>query len=110
MAEYPPGSAEYAAVRLLIGTWETMAHRVRTNDPLKVPFYQISPVGYMWINLSPGIVVIRKEIAKTTRKKAAALLYAREFELLKNSYRIWLNNQLPMYQTAALNGINALFG
>ena len=89
----------------MVGTWETIAIRVRSNDELKVPFYQTNPVGFMWDKLSPGIKVVRGEF-----KIRAASLYAHEFELLNRAYRKWLNALPLSYRTAALQGINAQFG
>lgn len=105
MASSPESSAEYGALRLMVGTWENIAVRVRGNDPLKMPFYQTNPVGYMWNKLSPGIGIVR-----TGFKKRSGALYAHQFYLLNRAYTTWLNTQPPMYRTAALEGINAQFG
>jgi hypothetical protein len=105
MAASTPTSPQYAAVRLMIGTWETIAIRVRGNDPLKVPFYQNNPVGYMWSQLSPGIKVIRGEFKARSRH-----YYAMQFDRLNRAYMKWLKSQPPAYRTAALEGINAQFG
>jgi hypothetical protein len=45
MASFPESSPEHAAVRLLIGTWEGIAIRVRANPELRVPFYESNPVA-----------------------------------------------------------------
>jgi hypothetical protein len=105
MASSPPSTPQYGALRLMVGTWETIAIRVRANDALKVPFYQTNPVGFMWHKLLPGIIVVRDEF--TAR---AAFVYAREFQLLNRAYRKWLKSLPASYQTAALQGINAQFG
>lgn len=105
MATYPPSSAQHAGIRLMIGTWETIAIRVLPNNPLKVPFYQNNPVNYMWVRLLPGIKVIRGGFKIRSRN-----LYASNFEKLNRAYMTWLNAQPPIYRTAALEGINAQFG
>jgi hypothetical protein len=105
MATYPATSAQYGALRLLIGTWENIAIRVRGNDPLKVPFYETNPVGYMWNKLSPGIAGVRSEFPRRSGN-----LYAHQFYLLNRAYTTWLKSQPVIYRTAALQGINAQFG
>lgn len=89
----------------MVGTWETIAIRVRANDALKVPFYQTNPVGFMWDKLLPGIKIVRGEF--TGR---AGATYAREFELLNRAYRKWLKSLPASYRSAAMQGINAQFG
>lgn len=106
MASSPSTTEAYAAIRLLIGTWETIALRVRANDPLKVPFYDTNPVGHMWDALKPAIVIIRGGFGS----KAIGRFYAYEFRLLNAAYRRWLRGKPASYQTAALQGINAQFG
>lgn len=106
MAASGPTTAEYAAVRLLIGTWETIAIQVRGNAALKVPFYETNPVGHMWDALSPGVKTIRGK----SFKGRAGIYYAREFDSLNRAYRRWLQDKPAAYQTAALQGINAQFG
>jgi hypothetical protein len=89
----------------MIGTWETIAHRVRGNAALTVPFYESNPVGHMWDALSPAIKIVKSEF-----KGKGKNLYALEFSKLNRSYRIWLSSKPVSYQTAALQGINAQFG
>ena len=105
MASSPTSTAPYGALRLMVGTWETIAIRVRSNDALKVPFYQTNPVGFMWDKLLPGMKVVRAEF-----NVRAASLYAHEFELLNRAYRKWLKGLPASYRTAALQGVNAQFG
>lgn len=105
MASSPHSTQPYGAFRLMVGTWESIAIRVRANDALKVPFYQTNPVGFMWDKLSPGIKIVRGEF-----KGRAASSYAREFELLNRAYRKWLKSLPASYQSAAMQGINAQFG
>lgn len=105
MAMYPQASVQYAGIRLMIGTWETIAIRVLANNSLKVPFYQNNPVNYMWVRLFPGIKFIRGGFRIRSRS-----FYASNFQKLNTVYMTWLNAQPPMYRTAALEGINAQFG
>lgn len=105
MAESPPSTPPYAGIRLMVGTWNTIALRVHGNDPLKIPFYQNNPVGYMWQKLLPGIKVIRVGFARSAQP-----YYAKPFENLNRGYMKWLNGQPASYRTAALQGINAQFG
>lgn len=106
MATYPPASNEYAGLRLMVGTWETIAVKVRGDDALKIPFYQNNPVNYMWVQLLPGIKAVRKEF----KRKSAGAQYAANFAKLNRAYMSWLKHQPAAYQTAALEGINAQFG
>jgi hypothetical protein len=105
MAMSSPSTPPYAGIRLMVGTWDAIALRVQGNDPLKVPFYQNNPVGFMWLQLQPGIKVIRGEF-----KGRAQRFYAMQFEHLNRAYMRWLKKQPAAYRTAALQGINAQFG
>ena len=115
MANSPEGSEAYAAIRLLIGTWEGIAVRVRTNAPLKIPFYKENPVGHMWSALEPAIGIIRKAKITTKVKGKTKTLsfgsrYAGQFKLLNDEYMGWLALQPADYRSAALGGIHAHFG
>jgi hypothetical protein len=107
MALSPPGSEAHAAVRLLIGTWENIANRVRAGGPLTTQFYKDNPVGHMWYALWPGIKILR---GKGFKNKNVGAFYAREFQQLNIRYKTWLITQPASYRTAALEGINAQFG
>ena len=106
MASSPQNSDAYAALRLLVGTWETIAKRVKGNDELRIPFYETNPVGHMWKALEPGITIIRNR----DFKGRAAKHYAEEFQRLNRTYGTWLKKQPPSYRSAAMDGINAQFG
>jgi hypothetical protein len=111
MASFPESSPEHAAVRLLIGTWEGIAIRVRANPELRVPFYVSNPVGHMWDALEPALEVIRAGFVGSGKRGAAIRqLYASNFRWLNRAYRTWLSDQDPEYRSAALQGINAQFG
>ncbi len=95
------GTSEYAALRLLIGTWDSIGHQVLSlPNAERVPFYQTNPVKYMWKLLEAAILEIRKHVGNH---------YARNFENLTKAYDAWLQTQPPDYQTAADNGLTAQF-
>lgn len=103
MALSPMTSEDYAAARLLIGTWDSIAARVRAGDIPRVPFFQTSPVSHMWDALKDAIKVIRK------RSKGPR--YARDFQWLHATFAAWLRTPAGRkYRTAAKQGINAHFG
>jgi hypothetical protein len=103
MAESLTTSDEYAAVRLLIGTWDSIAKRVRAGDIQEGPFFESNPVQHMWDALQGGIVVIRK------RSKGPR--YAEDFQWLVRKLRGWLKKPANRkFRTASVEGINAHFG
>jgi len=94
---------EYSALRLLIGTWEAIGHRILgLPEPERVAFYQTNPIGFMWRLLKPAVEHIRKEAGKQE--------YAKNFEEVAYAYDAWLKTQPHEYQTGAASGIIALFG
>lgn len=107
MALSPSGSADHAAIRLMIGTWESIASRASAGGPLLAQLYLDNPVGHMWDALHPAIRILRSE---TFKKKRVGQFYARGFQKLNGKYRTWLGTQPADYRTAALEGINAQFG
>jgi hypothetical protein len=123
MASSPSGTEQYAQVRLLIGTWDTIASRVGSDDedPLLEQFYKDNPVGHMWDALWPAIKIIRqKEFARPKKKSKSKKVkpkskmlqskYASRFQALNGAYRDWLDEQGADYKSNALAGINAQFG
>ena len=103
MAEYPISSDEYAAVRLLIGTWDSIATRVRAGDIPEGAFFESNPVQHMWDALKDGVTVIRN------RSKGPR--YARDFQWLVTRLRAWLKKPgNRKFRTASVEGINAHFG
>src|SRR5258706_15693120 len=64
MASSPESSEDHARVRLMIGTWENIANRVRNGGPLTGQFYLDNPVGHMWNALWPAIKILRGETFK----------------------------------------------
>jgi hypothetical protein len=106
MAASPQNSDAYAAVRLLIGTWEVIAKRVKGNGELRIAFYDTNPVGHMWNALEPGISIIRTRDFKGKASKH----YAEEFQRLNRHYGTWLKKQPQSYRSAAMDGIAAQFG
>jgi hypothetical protein len=96
-------SDEYAAVRLLIGTWDSIAARVRAGDIPMDPFFESNPVIHMWDALSDAITVIKR------RSKGPK--YAENFKWLCKKCRAWLKKpKNRKYRTASVQGINAHFG
>ena len=114
MANAKPGTAQHSNIRLLIGTWETIATRVLANDDLKIPFYDSNPAGHMWLALEPAIEILRKrKIRVKAGKKTTEVTpseYAAKFERLNELYGVWLAGQPSGYQGQLLAGINAIFG
>ena len=103
MARAAVASEEYAAVRLLIGTWDSIATRVLAGDIPMIPFFQSNPVSHMWDALKDGIYEIRERSKGPT--------YATDFEALFNAFDDWLKTKDgKKYKTAAAQGINAHFG
>jgi hypothetical protein len=103
MALSPMSSEEYAAVRLLIGTWDSIAARVRAGDIPEDSFFQSNPVQHMWEALEGAIRVI----AKRSKGKS----YAENFRWLRRRFRTWLAKPTSRkYRTAAKMGTNAHFG
>jgi hypothetical protein len=104
MAKYPPTSAQFRKLGLMVNVWEKIASRVRRKKSLKVAYFQTSPVGFMWNKLSPGIKILQ---GKGRRGEFSA----RQFRLLNTEFRRWLKRQAPQYRTKAMRtGIGAQFG
>ena len=110
MAKAPHSDPLYGQVRLLIGTWETIARRInaeKKNSPLRIGFYESTPIWQMWNALAPAIEIIRG----AEFKGKGSRFYAMAFETLATHYKKeWFDKQGPDYQTAAEQGINAQFG
>lgn len=102
LARAEDSSADYAAVRLLIGTWETIATRFAAGDIPKVEFFKALPIWYMWLALKGAVMEIRK--------KPGMKQYATSFEDLAKAYKAWLDKQPADYQSGAESGVHAHFG
>jgi hypothetical protein len=78
MAAADKKSDEYAAIRILIGTWEAIAILASGfNAAQRKRFFKSHPVSLMWQSLEPAIKVIRSS-------EGAA--FAQEFEALYKQY------------------------
>ena len=102
MASCPPTSEEYAAIRLLVATWDAIAARVRAGDIPVDPFFETNPVSHMWEALVSAINII----------KGTTPGYADNFRWLYKRYKKWLDqsDKSRRYRTAARVGMNSGFG
>jgi hypothetical protein len=98
------GSADQqAAIRLMIGTWESIANMVLPLDPIgQESIFGSTPVGYMWDGLYAGIWIIRQNENEPG--------YASRFEQLDTAYMAWISTKSAGYQSDAAQGLNANFG
>ena len=81
LASLDKNSDEYAALRLLIGTWEGIAIAFKNySKAQQYGAFRCHPVSLMWNLLEPAI----EEIRKTLGGK-----YASEFEGLHKLYESW---------------------
>jgi hypothetical protein len=102
MAAADPGSAENAAVHILISTWEAIAvlmRGVKTKDKI----YEVNPICHMHYVLQPAIAFFRTNTPE----------FAVEFDKLNVDYQAWLKKKKKSasYVSAACGGLmNARFG
>jgi hypothetical protein len=104
MASKGPASKEYAAVRLLIGTWEAIAAMVQADPDSQTRFFETQPVFHMWDALKDGVKRIQKDLNCPH--------FAKNFESLACDYDAWCDRskKSKAYRTQACNGITARFG
>lgn len=104
MASHPQTTKEYAAVRLLIGTWDAIGAMARQGDLPKDKLFETSPVCHMWEALSDAVKIIRRE--------RDGDCYAENFEWLYKASLSWMkkNKKSRKYCSANRSGIQALFG
>jgi hypothetical protein len=104
MARSEATSEEYAAVVLLIGTWERIAIFAKEFSPTqKRRFFRCSPVGLVWSALEPAITCIRTA-------GVVSEAYASELEALALEYRAWtLTDGGSGYRTEVQQAICAMF-
>src|SRR5436853_2540534 len=58
MASSDERSEDHSAIRLLIGTWNSIAMTAEHLDNNEIKrFFRTQPVALMWKNLSPGVEV-----------------------------------------------------
>ena len=103
MANEPEVSPDYAALRLLVGTWNKIAIFVeRFSDDQRREFFRCHPIGQTWRVLKPGIEVIRAAIHAN---------YARQLEDLAIEYDAWTRSpEGADYKTEAQQAVCADFG
>lgn len=104
MARTAQTSNEYAAVRLLIGTWDRIAMFVQGfNERQRRRFFRCHPVLMVWLALAPAVQVIRQSGQVGPR-------FAIEFENLAEQYRKWTETKDGQeYRTQAQQAVCALF-
>jgi hypothetical protein len=99
MAKADVNSPEFGAVNLLINSWETISLLVlQIKD--KDLIFQITPVLYMFTQLSDAIEIIGCKFPD----------YAANFRLLSKLQAEWLKFKDDRYQTGEQGGMHALFG
>jgi hypothetical protein len=114
MAAAPENSDEYAAIHLLVNTWEaiaTLLDHVENKDHI----FEITPIGHMHENLKDAVAAL---VLKHARVESAAdfsvpnLGFGAKFAKLANDYNSWLieRQKSAYYITASRGGIHAYFG
>lgn len=99
MAKADRNSAEFGAINLLVNSWEAISVLVlQVKD--KDLIFQITPVLYMFTQLSDAIDIISCEFPD----------YAANFRLLSKLQAQWLKLKDDRYQTSEQGGMHALFG
>jgi hypothetical protein len=102
LARTDKSSDEYAAIRLVIGTWDRIA--TVANDfsaKQRQQFYRHHPIGLMWSRLETAINLIRDDIDPG---------FAVEFDDLHTKYDKWTKTKAgERYRTAQQQAINACF-
>jgi hypothetical protein len=95
-------SDEYAAMRLLIGSWEQIAIFVQTfTASQRNKWFRCQPVSLMWEFLKTEIEEIRKSAGKK---------YAENFEILHDQHQAWIKTPDGKdYRTAAQQAICGKF-
>jgi hypothetical protein len=95
-------SDEYAAIRLLIGTWEQIAIFVQNfNQKQLTRWFRCQPVSLMWEFLEIAVQEIRKGVGEQ---------YAQNFEALHQKYQAWIKSPDGKdYRTAEMQAICGKF-
>jgi hypothetical protein len=87
MAKSKHDSDEYAAVRLLIGTWNRISiYADEFNQRQLNKFFRCHPIGLTWKVLEPGISVIRTD---KTAPEPVGPGYGKALEELAGKYNRW---------------------
>jgi len=101
MAHADKTSEEYAAVFMLINTWESISVLVLELDEKDRDFlFGTLPVLFMFTELNDAIEIISCDIPG----------YAANFRLLSKRQAEWLKFKDDHYQTGEKSGMHALFG
>ncbi len=102
LARATKDSEEYASLRFLIGTWNTIAFVCASfNAKQRNQFFRNNPISLVWRHLEPAITIIRNDTDET---------FAKEFADLHEQYQKWSGSKAgERYTTAQLQAINALF-
>jgi hypothetical protein len=100
MATASQGSAELAAILLMIGTWERIAIMAKPLNRTQLhTFFRSTPVSLMWEALKPAIDAVGGTAA-----------FAPEFERLNKSYNSWLNSSAGRdFRSADRQAVTGLF-
>jgi hypothetical protein len=95
-------SDEYAAIRLLIGTWEQIAIFAQNfNEKQRKKWFRCQPVSLMWEFLKDAVEVIRNSTGEN---------YAANFEALHRQYQDWIGTaDGKNYRTAEMQAICGRF-
>jgi hypothetical protein len=103
MANADKKSDEYAAIRLLVGTWDRIAQIVgRLSPPEQVQIFVCHPFGLMWRSLEPAIEVLRKNIDPS---------FAADFEAVHRQYYDWTRTEGGHnFNTLSRQAVHACFG
>lgn len=105
---------EYAAVKLLVNTWETIAailESVESRDRI----YEILPICYMHNALKDAVVIISLKHANLKGPEQFDVPnngYGAKFTKLSNDYKSWLleKHKTTQYISGACGGMQAFFG
>lgn len=102
LAQADKDSEEYAAIRLLIGTWDRIAiFGEGFSAKQRQQFFRSHPVSLVWKCFEPAIQVIRRDTDER---------FAKPFENLNNQYEKWTTSKDGReFSTAQRQAIVALF-
>jgi hypothetical protein len=102
MAKADKDSEEYAAVRLLIGTWDRIAlWDDAFSAKQRQQFFAHHPISLVWKCLEPATYVIRNDTDKR---------FAADFENLHKKYEKWTHTKDGQeFKSPTVQAIHALF-
>lgn len=102
LARADKSSDDYAAIRLVVGTWDRIATVASDFSAKQLQqFYRHHPIGLMWSRLEPAINLIRDDIDEG---------FAAEFDDLHTKYDKWTKTKAGRrYSTAQQQAVNACF-